>query len=107
MAEKRIEDAFNIYFTGDTLKNTLDFAEFLRANEMVYDGEYAIHYKNKLACYIDTPNDKSPNWSIWTVGDYSKEYEGFPIDCAVILGAEIGCLFLLITSKYALYIITA
>jgi len=80
MAEKRIEDAFNMYFTGDTLKNTLDFAEFLRANEMVYDGDYAIHYKGKLACYIDTPNDKSPKWSIWTVGDYSKEYEGFPID---------------------------
>jgi hypothetical protein len=31
MTEKKIEDTFNEYFTGDTLKNTLDFAEFLRA----------------------------------------------------------------------------
>ncbi len=80
MSEKRIEDAFNEYFTGDTLKNALDFAEFLRANEMVYNGDYEIHYKSKLACYIDTPNDKSHMWRVWTVGDYSNEYEGFPID---------------------------
>jgi len=80
MSEKRIEDAFNEYFTGDTLKNALDFAEFLRANEMVYNGDYEIHYKGKLACYIDTPNDKSYMWRIWTVGDYSNEYDEFPID---------------------------
>lgn len=80
MAEKRIEDAFNEYFTGDTLKNALDFAEFLRANEMIYNGDYEIHYKGKLACYIDTPNDKSHTWRVWTVGDYSNEYEEFPID---------------------------
>ena len=80
MVEKRVEDAFNEYLTGDILKNALDFANFLRANEMVYNGDYEIHYKGKLVCYIDTPNDKSPKWSIWTVGDYSNEYEGFPIN---------------------------
>ena len=56
MAEKKIEDALNEYFTGDTLKNALNFAEFLSANEMIYNGDYEIHYKGKLACYIDTPN---------------------------------------------------
>ena len=80
MPEKKIEDIFNEYFIGDTLKNALDFAEFLKANEMVYNGDYEIHYKGNLACYIDTPNDKSQMWSIWTVGDYSNEYEGFPIE---------------------------
>ena len=80
MAEKRIEDAFNGYFTGETLKNALDFAEFIKANEMIYDAEYEIHYKDKLACYIDIPSDKSQTWRVWTVGDFSREYEGFPID---------------------------
>ena len=79
MVEKRIEDVFNEHFTGDTLKNALDFAEFLRANEMIYNGDCEIYYKGTLACYIDTPSDKSHMWSIWTVGDYSSEYEGFPI----------------------------
>jgi hypothetical protein len=80
MAEKKIEDALNEYFTGDTLNNALNFTEFLRANEMIYDGEYEIHYKGNLACYINTPNDKERTWGVWTVGDYSNEYEGFPID---------------------------
>jgi len=80
MAKKRIEDSFNNFFTDDTLKNSLDFAEFIEANEMIYNGEYEIHYKDNLACYIDTPNGKSQMWRVWTVGDYSNEYEGFPID---------------------------
>ena len=80
MVEKRLEDSFNESLTGDTLKNALDFAEFIRANEMIYNGEYEIHYKGILACYIDTPNVNSHSWRVWTVGDYSTEYEGFPID---------------------------
>ena len=80
MAEKRIEDAFNAFFTGDSLRNALDFAEYIKANGMTYDGEYEIHYNGKLACYINTPSDESQMWSIWTVGDYSKAYEEYPID---------------------------
>ena len=80
MAEKRIEDAFNTYFTGDTLKNSLGFSDFVRANAMIYNGDYEIHYKGQLACYIDVPNDKSCIWRVWTVGDYNNEYEGFPIN---------------------------
>jgi len=76
----KIEDAFNEFFTGDELKNALDFAEFSRANEMMYNGDYEMHYKDKLVCYIDTPNELNKWWSVWTVGDYSNEYEGFPID---------------------------
>ena len=77
---RRIEDAFNEFLTGDELKNALSFAEFLSANEMIYDGECEIHYKDKLACYIDTPNEQDKRWGIWTVGDYSNEYKEFPID---------------------------
>ena len=77
---KRIEDAFNEFLTGDDLKNALGFAEFLRANEMIYNGEHEIHYKDELACYIDTPTEQQKRWRIWTVGDYSSEYKAFPID---------------------------
>ena len=80
MTEKRIEDAFNEFLVGDTLENALDFAKFLKANEMIYDGEYEIHYKGKLACYIDVPNNQHRWWRVWAVGDYSNEYAGFPID---------------------------
>jgi nitrous oxide reductase len=47
---------------------------------MIYNGDYEIHYNGKLVCYIDTPNDKAHMWHVWTVGDYSNEYERFPID---------------------------
>jgi len=77
---KRIEEAFNAFLAGDALKNALDFAELVRANEMVYDGEYEIHYKGKLVCYIETPTELHRRWSVWTVGDYSAEHEGVPID---------------------------
>ena len=78
--QKRIEDAFKEYFTGDELKNALDIVEFFNANKMIYNGEHEIHYKGELVCYIDTPNESNKWWSIWTVGDYSSEYEGVPID---------------------------
>jgi len=77
---KRIKDAFNEFFAGDELKNALDFAEFVRENDMIYDGEYEIRYKNELACYIDTPTGQQKRWRVWTVGDYSDEFDGFPID---------------------------
>ena len=77
---KKIEDAFHAFLTGDDLKNALDLAAFLSANEMVYDGEYEMHYKDELSCYINTPNEQDKQWGIWTVGDYSNEYEGFPMD---------------------------
>ena len=80
MTDKKIEDFFNEFLIGDTLKNALDFAEFLMANEMMFNGDYEIHYKDKLVCYVDTPNAKRRTWRVWTVGDYSKEYEGFPIE---------------------------
>ena len=77
---KKLEDAFNKFFNGAQLKNALDFEEFCRVNKIVYDGEYEMHYKGELTCYIDTPTEQQKRWRIWTVGDYSTEYDGFPID---------------------------
>ena len=77
---RRIEDSFNEFLAGDELKNALDFADFLRANEMIYNGDYEIRCKGELACYIDTPTELQKRWRIWTVGDYSNEYDGFPIN---------------------------
>ena len=77
---KRIEDAFNEFLDGDELKNALDFTEFIKANEMIYDGEYEIHYREKCVCYIDTPNESNKWWRVWTVGDYSNEHKGFQVD---------------------------
>ena len=78
---KKIEDTFNEFLAGDELKNALDFAEFLKANEMIYNGNYEMHYKDKCACYIDIDiSNELHMWKVWTVGDYSNEYEGFQID---------------------------
>jgi len=76
----KIEDAFEKFLTGDELKNALNLAEFLSANKMVYDGEYEMRYKGELACYINMPSERDKQWGIWTAGDYSNDYEGFPID---------------------------
>lgn len=80
MAESRLEDAFRAFLTGDTLRNALDFAAFAGANGMAYDGAYEICYEGRLVCYIDTPRDDWRVWRVWTVGDFSHEVEGFPID---------------------------
>jgi len=78
---KKIEDALRKYLAGEELKNAINLAEFFSASEMVYDGEYEMHYKNELACYINTPNEQDKQWGIWTVGDYSNEHEGAPVRC--------------------------
>jgi len=79
MANKKIEDIFNETLAGVTLKNALDFVNFLGANEITQTGQHEWHYKGECACYIDTQNDKH-SWIVWTEGDYSSEYEFFPID---------------------------
>ena len=80
MADKRMTDAFHAFLTGDTLEQALTFADFVEASGMVYDGAYEIHYRDTLACYIDTPIEARPTWRVWTVGDFSAEYEGFPVE---------------------------
>ena len=82
MAEhnQTIENSFREFFKGDELVTALDFAEFLETNNMIRGKNCEIHYKNELACYLDTPSEQNKWFRIWTVGDFSNEYEGFPIN---------------------------
>jgi len=64
------------------IKNALDFAEYLKANEMIYTGIHCeIHYKDKCACYIyfDASCKFHSPWSIWTEGDYDSEHDDVSI----------------------------
>ena len=79
MSNKKIEDIFNEVLTGDVLKNALDFMGFLSANGIIQTGQHAMHYKGECVCYIDTRSESS-SWIIWTEGDYSREYDTFPIE---------------------------
>jgi len=79
MCIKKLEDVFNEVLNGDVLKNALDFAEFLNANEIIQADQHAMHYKGECVCYVDT-RDESHSWLVWTAGDYSNEHEDFPID---------------------------
>ena len=79
MSNKKLKDVFIEVLTDDTLQNALDFAEFLNANEIIQTEQHGMHFKGECVCYIDTRNE-CPAWIIWTAGDYSKEYEDFPID---------------------------
>ena len=68
---------------GDTLKTALDFAAFLRANDMIAGGEHGeISYKDKCLgyMYLDGIEQAPGPWTIWTQGDYSKEHEDVPMD---------------------------
>jgi len=68
---------------GDTLNTALDFAAFLRANDMTAGGEHGeISYMGKCLCYMHLDGiEQAPGpWTIWTEGDYSKEHEDVPMD---------------------------
>ena len=79
MPYERIEDIFNKTLIGDDLKNALDFTEFLSANGMIRKEQHEWHYKNERVCYMDASYERH-TWTVWTSGDYSNEYEDFPID---------------------------
>ena len=76
---KNINEKFNELLTGDTLKDALDFAEFIKENKFFWNGEFDIFYQNELLCYIDIPTEKKKRFQIWTVGDYSHELQEFPL----------------------------
>ena len=83
---KGIEDIMREYLRGDMLANALDFAAYLKANDMSFkDG--AVHYKDNAVCYmhfgtaeLGTDEDYPSPWTIWTDGDYSEERADVPID---------------------------
>jgi hypothetical protein len=79
MTDKKIGEIFNEVLTGDTLKNALDFIDFLDKNDIIQSGQHEWDYNNKRICYIDTRSGRS-SWIVWTEGDYDTEHEGFPIN---------------------------
>jgi hypothetical protein len=79
----KIEDLINDVLSGNTLKNALDFAAFLRVNEMIAGGDHGeVSYKGKCVCYMYLDgNAQMPGpWTIWTEGDYSNEHKDVPMD---------------------------
>ena len=76
----KIENSFNEILSGDELKNALDFVQYLKENDLIFN-EGAISYKDKAVCYMHLDSGKqypSP-WTIWTVGDYSSEHKNVPL----------------------------
>ena len=81
MAEKRIEDIINDVLNDDLKETALDFAQYLRDNEMTVGGA-EVRYKGNIICYmhLDGSSDEPGPWTIWSDGDYSSEHKDVPID---------------------------
>jgi len=80
--EQKIENIINDALKGDARENALKFAEFLKANEMIFTGIHSeVHYKDKCACYvyIDTSGKEHSSWSVFTEGDYINEHDDVPL----------------------------
>ena len=81
-----IENIMRETLSGDMLTNALDFAAYLKANDMAFkDG--VVHYKDKAVCYmyfgkaeLGTDEDYPNPWTIWLEGSYSEESADVPID---------------------------
>ena len=81
MSEQKLENMINAVLSGDLQKNALDFAQYLRDNEMTVAGA-EISYNGKVVCYmhLDGNKDYPGPWTIWTEGDYSSEHKDIPMD---------------------------
>ena len=109
MSEQKtiIEEGMKKVLSGDTLKNALDYANFLEANgislDNVWNGGYLFKYKDECVCLIGV----SPFWdvSVWNIYGFGNNtmYDDFPVDeslkafarahvkpCAVTIGGDCG-----------------
>lgn len=71
MSKKRIEIVINKVLKGDAQKNALEFAAYLKANEIVLgDSEncWEAKYKDKCVCFIwvDGSEENPGPWTIWS-----------------------------------------
>jgi len=89
ISRPEIEDIIDNALGGDARENALDFAAFLKANEMTYMRVHCeIHYKGQCACYIYLDGDEQAHehtpwlspWTLWTAGEYTCELDGVPMD---------------------------
>ena len=80
MSKQRIEDTIKNVLSGDAAKNALDFAEYLKANELTVNGP-EISYNGAAVCYmhLDAAEEYPSPWTIWSEGDYSKEHKDVQI----------------------------
>ena len=77
--------------TGDALKNALNFAEYLKANEMTHTGVHCeVNYRGECACYLLV---ERKNWTIWTEGAYDRDCGDVPMDECMkeIAWANVSC----------------
>jgi len=80
---KAFEETIATKLKGDTQKNALDFAAFLKANEMTPGGEHGqVTYKGKTMAHIhiDGEAEMPGPWTIWPEGDFSSVPAGFDFD---------------------------
>jgi len=83
MSSQNFEAAILEVLKGETQKNALDFAAFLRTNDMVAGGKHGeVTYKGKTFTYIhmDGEPEMPGPWTIWPDGDFSRMPEGFAFD---------------------------
>ena len=84
---KTFEETITDLLKGDTQKNALDFAAFLKANDMIPGGEHGqVTYKDKAVAYIhiDGEAEMPGPWTIWPEGDFSSVPAGFDFDESMI-----------------------
>jgi hypothetical protein len=93
MPEPKIDNFIDKVLTGETQKNALEFASYLRANEMLFvrgkgyweDKLYwMIKYKDEYVCFIlingSGSEEKFAPWTIWSDDSDSNWFEYFPLD---------------------------
>jgi len=81
MTEKCVETVMKENLSGDNLKNALEFAKYLKTNEMTVNGA-EVSYNGKPVCYmhLDSGTDYPSPWTIWTSsGGYEKEHQDIPL----------------------------
>jgi len=79
----KLEDRIKDILTGETQKNALDFAAYLKANEMDGEGPHGeVSCKGKCVCYVhmDGNPEKPGPWTIWPEGDFSGEHKDVPMN---------------------------
>ena len=91
MFEQKIEDFIGEFLTEDTQRNALDFAAFLRANEMLFDRGtgywddklyWDVKINGKIVCsiFINGLKNEPDDWTIWSDDSELTWYTDFPLD---------------------------
>jgi len=80
---KLFEDKIISILSGDTQKNALDFAAFLKANDIIVDENHSkVIFNGKTLAYIymDGNAEMPGPWSVWPEGDFDAATEDYDFD---------------------------